>query len=147
MSIIAKPKKSSFIISFLDLILVLYFAFSFFAFLSLTDTFDFSLVQQGISDYFKTLDYKTLTAYLHLISFGLPVLGALLGLFGKIWRFGNIASFGADMFCLAYWVVFQANRGVSLLNFNALNEIFLSTGILCLLLASILSLINLCKSK
>jgi hypothetical protein len=74
-------------------------------------------------------------------------LGGILGLFGRGGRFFNICAFGSVLFALTSLVCYQMHRGMKLLDFSNLSEVWLSIGILAAMVYLILSTVNLFKSK
>ncbi len=149
MPVIPKEKKTSIAISLIDFVLAAGYVFCLLAFRAFrsTGTFDFNLIVQEFTNDFKAFNYRSLRAYYKALLVFLPLLGGILGLFGRGGRFFNICAFGSVLFALTSLVCYQMHRGMKLLDFSNLSEVWLSIGILAAMVYLILSTVNLFKSK
>lgn len=149
MPVIPKEKKTSIALSLIDFVLAIGYVFCLFAFKAFRNTgsFDIKLIASEFTNDFETFNYRSLRAYYKALVVFLPLLGGILGLFGRGGRFFNICAFGGILFALTSLVCYQMHRGMKLLDFSNLSEVYLSIAILVGIVYLILALVNLFKSK
>lgn len=145
-----KIKKTSIGVSFVIFLLGLLTAFGYFAMLYFAShtTFVFNdylqLATTTVTDYFKM---GSGSKYLLLVAVFAPTLFGLIGLFGRLGRFVNILSFGVFVFATVYFCMIRITSHLVLFSFVDGPGLWNSIIIIGLMLGTLLSLINLEKSK
>ncbi|MFA6796006.1 MAG: hypothetical protein WCR63_00285 [Bacilli bacterium] len=145
-----KIKKTSIGISLVVFLLGLLTAFGYFATLYFENNTAFilndyiSLTQTTVSNY---LGMGSGSKYLLLIAVFSPAIFGFIGLFGRLGRFVNILSFGTFVFATVYFCMIRITSHLVLLSFVDGPGLWNSIIIMGLMLGTLLSLINLEKSK
>jgi hypothetical protein len=145
-----KIKKTSIGISFFVFLLGLLTAFGYFATLYFATNTAFvfndyvNLTNLTISNY---IGMSSGSKYLLLLAVFAPALFGFIGLFGRLGRFVNILSFGTFTFATVYFCMIRITSGSILLSFVDGPGIWNSIIIIGLFLGTLLTLINLEKSK
>lgn len=145
-----KIKKTSVGVSFFVFLLGLLTAFGYFATLYFETNTTLvlneytNLVQTTVSNY---LGMGSGSKYLLLIAVFSPAVFGFIGLFGRLGRFVNILSFGTFVFATVYFCMIRITSGLVLLSFVDGPGLWNSIIIIGLMLGTLLTLINLEKSK
>lgn len=144
---LGKSKKSSFIISLVDLVLA---AASCLLFFTYKADGDFGTSFTQMQTFFTSSDWSQLTNIAIALLTAGPVLFAIVGLFSKASRVAAILCFAAFLCSLSGYVGFTAGAGLAfkdLFNFSTNALAMLSSGFIVNILGTVLSLVNLAKAK
>ncbi len=148
-----KKKKASLIISFIQLVLAILIFVLYFASIFKTSYPNESLFSNSyynfILDYFRNLNYQITYSYLVILTFVLPLIFAIFGLFGKLIRTFNILTLIGFSFSIIGYIGLNSFTSDSnaFLNFTSMSTSLFSSTFLAALCGFIFAFINLEKSK
>jgi hypothetical protein len=147
-----KPKKTSFAIQIIDFVLgIAIFGLAYSAVYiwgAAPSAFNFQDMLKYAFESIKGYNYQSFSAYFLLLAFVGPVIGGILGLFGRTGRAPNIIAFFFFVFSPVYVLTDLIARGVNqVFNFGSVADTCYSLTIICGLVGLVLSQINLNRSK
>ena len=144
-----KKKKASLIISFIQLVLAILIFVLYFASIFKTSYPNESLFSNSyynfILDYFRNLNYQITYSYLVILTFVLPLIFAIFGLFGKLIRTFNILTLIGFSFSIIGYIGLNSFTSDSnaFLNFTSMSTSLFSSTFLAALCGFIFAFINL----
>ena len=158
-----KHKKASFIISLLVLIISLGLPLCYFltGTISSDGAVQFGELMNVIKAYFENLDFKSFDTYVGFMLYFLPVVGALLGLFGKLGRTPNILNFALTMVSLVSFILYIGKGGFTItldviipviadpffFDFKSASTALINSAFIMTMVNTILTFVNVVKSK
>lgn len=153
MAIVPEAKKTSIVVSILDLLLAAAVCYLFYAgqYMSKGSAFDFQGIFKYIISTYRSYNYTYVTSWQEILGYGLPVVIGILALFGRLGRFINVlmvCSAGYTTATIFIQRVNEVSQGTAkFLDFGNTYEPMYACAFICAIVLLILSFVNAEKSK